>query len=180
MSYITYTDVQNFLEVSLTPAEQTVVNDLIAAFEAFIDDFCNRTWTKSSSTDITEQFDGGTDTFLVKYPPVSSIQSVTIDGSNYTLGDVFNYGSYIVLATIPGKGFQNVIIIYRTTANTIPADLKHVIVRWVADIFKSHKDAGKSLSRLSVGSISMEYTNQESAPNYVKEVINKYRLTPKP
>lgn len=179
MSYIIYTDVQNFLEVTLTAAEQTVVNGLIAAFEAFIDDFCNRTWTKSSSTDITEQFDGGVNTFLVKYPPIASVQSITIDGEIYDLSNVFNYGSYIKLATTPSQDFQNVVIIYRTSANAIPADLKQAIVRWVSEIFKTHKEAGKSLSRLSVGSISMEYTTQESMPSYVKEVINKYRLPPK-
>ncbi len=178
MSYIIFTDVQNFLEVTLTAPEQTVVNGLIAAFEAYIDDFCNRTWTKSSSTDITEKLDGGTDTFIPQHAPVASVQSVTIDGSLYDLSNVFNYGSYIKLATTPTQDFQNVVIVYRTAANTIPADLKHAIVRWVAEIFKTHKEAGKSLSRLSVGSISMEYTNQESMPSYVKEVINKYRLQP--
>lgn len=177
MPYIAKTDVETFLNITLTTNGQNLVDALIAAIEAYIDRECNRTWTKGSTDNITETFDGGTDIFFTQNP-VASIQSFTINGSAYDLNNIYNYGSYLKTKSIVGTNPREIVIVYRTSANTIPADLKHAIIRWVAEIFKSQDDAGKVASRVTSGPVSVEYLTQDGIPKFVEDVIKHYRLYP--
>lgn len=177
MAYIAKTDVETFLNITLTANGQALVDVLIAAIEAYVDRECNRTWTKGSGDNITETFDGGTDIFFTQNP-VASIQSFTINGSAYDLNNIYNYGSYLKTKSIVGTNPREIVIVYRTSANTIPPDLKHAIIRWVAEIFKSQDDAGKVASRVTSGPVSVEYLTQDGIPKFVEDVIKHYRLYP--
>jgi hypothetical protein len=73
---------------------------------------------------------------------------------------------------------RTVVIVYRTSANAIPGDLKHALIRWVADIFKSQDDAGKTTARWSEGPVSVDYLVQDGIPKFVEMVLNTYRLQP--
>jgi hypothetical protein len=178
MAYIARSDVETFLNITLTANGQALVDALIAAIEAYVDRECNRTWTKGSSDNITETFDGGTDTFFLLNTPVASIQSFTVGGTAYDLGNIYNYGSYLKTKSVVGSKPREIVIVYRTSANTIPADLKHAIVRWISEIFKSQDDAGKVASRVTSGPVSVEYLTQDGIPKFVEDVIKHYRLYP--
>lgn len=177
MAYIAKSDVETFLNITLNSNGQALVDALIAAIEAYVDRECNRTWTKGSSDNITETFDGGTDIFFPTNP-VASIQSLTIAGSAYDVSNVYNYGSYLKTKSIIGTNPREIVLVYRTSANAIPQDLKHAIIRWVSEIFKSQDDAGKTSSRVTSGPVSVEYLTQDGIPKFVEDVIKHYRLYP--
>lgn len=174
--YITNAEVASFLNVTFSPADQAVVDDIIAAVEAYANDYCNRLFIVSGNQ--TEKFDGGINAFFVKYPPINTIVSVTIDGSPYNLAGVFNYKSHVMLSTTPSSGNQNIVIVY-TSAVTLPNDLKHALIRWAGQIFKSREDGGKDVSRVTVGSVSIDWLIKEGGvPDFVLKVLNRYRLDP--
>lgn len=174
--YITNAQVASFLNLALSVPDQTVVDDIIAAVEAYANDYCNRLFIVSGNQ--TEKFDGGVDSFFVKYPPINTIVSVTVDGSAYNLSNVFNYKSYVKLLTRPLAGRQNVVIVY-TSAVALPNDLKHAFIRWAGQIFKSREDGGKDVSRVTVGSVSIDWLIKEGGvPDFVLKVLNRYRLDP--
>ncbi len=177
MAYIAKSDIETFLNITLNSNGQALVDALIAAIEAYVDRECNRTWTKGVSDNITETFDGGTD-IIFPTNPVASIQSLTIAGSSYDVSNVYNYGSYLKTKSIVGSKPREIVLVYRTSANAIPADLKHAIVRWVAEVFKSQDDAGKVASRVTSGPVSVEYLTQDGIPKFVEDVIKHYRLYP--
>ena len=178
MAYITRTDIETFLNITLSTNGQALVDALIPAIEKYVEDQTNRNWSTGASTDITEIFDGNTDTFFPKISPIASVQSVTINGTAYNLSNVYNYSSHLKFSTIAVDLPRTVTIVYRTSANTLPADLKHALIRWVADIFKSQDDAGKTTVRWSEGPVSVEYLAQDGIPKFVEMLINKYRLQP--
>lgn len=175
--YITNAQVASFLNVVLSVPEQAVVDDIIAAVEAYANNFCNRLFIVSGAQ--TEKFDGGKNTFFIKFPPINTVTSVTVDGNAENPTDVFNYKSHIKLASTPPLGNQNVVIVY-TSAVTLPADLMHALIRWTAQIFKSREEAGKDANKVTVGSVSIEWLAQQAAslgiPDFVLNVLNKYKL----
>lgn len=177
--YITNAQVASFLNVVLSVLEQAVVDDIISAVEAYANNFCNRLFIVSGAQ--TEKFDGGKNTFFIKFPPINVITSVTVDGQVENPADVFNYKSHIKLASTPPLGNQNVVIVY-TSAVTLPDDLKHALIRWAGQIFKSREDAGKDVSRVTVGSVSVDWLVQQTAnsgiPDFVLNVLNKYKIEP--
>ncbi len=179
MVYITYQDIEKFLNITLTSNGQTLVNELIQAVETFTEDYCNRKWSYGASADIIEYFDGGTDTYFPQNTPIASVQEITVDGSVYDSNYIYNYGSYIKTLHALNPAYpRGVKITYRTSSNTIPSDLKHALVRWVSEIFKTQEDAGKTVSRVSVGSISVDFLTQDGIPKFVEKLLNKYRLIP--
>jgi hypothetical protein len=178
MAYLAYTDVEAFLNITLTADGRTLVNAIIPAIEAFVDSYCNRTWSKAAGDEIIETFDGGKATFFVKNPPVAEIVSITDDGDAVDADDIYNYGSYIKLAYKASPVPLGVVITYKTSATTPPADLKHALVQWVSQIFKSQSDAGKVTSRISTGPLSIDFLAQDGIPKFVEMVLDRYRLVP--
>jgi hypothetical protein len=178
MPYIAKTDIETFLNITLATNGETLVTALITALDAFADSYCNRTWTNTSNTEITELHDGGTDTFFPANPPIASITSVKVDGVLYDSSSIYNYGSYVLLSTKVNYGYQNIEIKYKTSATAIPADLKHALVQWVSQIFKSQSDAGKVVSKVSTGPVNIEYLTKDGIPQFVQIMLDKYRLTP--
>ena len=173
MAYATHADVASFLGVTLTSDEQTVVTGIISALQAYIDKAVNRSFEVSGNQ--TEVFDGNIDTFFVKAPPIATIVSVTVEGNPYDLSDVFSYGSYIKLASRAPSGHHNVTIVY-SSAITVPADVKHAVVRWAGETFQTRDESGKTISRLSLGQYSVEYLTKAGAPEFIELVLKRYRL----
>jgi len=175
--YITYSDVGNFLNITLNANGQAVVNPIIEAIEAFVERECNRKWSNDNN-DITEKFDGnGQDKFFVQQVPIASITSITVDGTPLAATDYFNYKSYIrvnwPLFSLP----QGVVILYKSAATSIPKDLKHGMIQWAAQLFKSHDDAGKVASRVTTGAgISVDYITKDAVPLFMEQLIRAYRV----
>lgn len=178
--YIQYSDIASYLNIDLAshPEGQALVTSLINAVCPFVDSYCNRTWTINNATQITEVFDGGTDTFFVKTPPIASIVSLSINGNVQSSDFYYNYGSYVKLFDKAESENQNVTIVYTTSANTIPADLKQVLIQWVAQMFKESDDAGKQTTRYMEGPEQVYFKQESDIPDFVLRVLDLYRLTP--
>lgn len=178
MAYITRSDVETFLNITLGANGQTLVDALIPSIEAYVDDYTNRTWTKGAGEDITETYDGGVERYFIKQPPIASVESLTIDDDAQSEADedFYVYEDHVLIPGKAASGYRNVVITYRTSSNEIPADLKHAIVRWVSDIFKSQDSAGKTISKITTGPMTIEYLAQDGIPAYVEKVLNRYRL----
>ncbi len=177
MAYIVNTDVGKYLNITLTTDGQALVDSLIAAVDAYIDSYCNRTWTINSTTNIVETFDGNIDTLFPKQH-VKTIVSITENGQALDTSKYWNYGSYIKLAHTAIDLPQTIVLTYKTDDNALPIDLKQAEIQWVADMFKSANDAGKVTSRVSMGPIGVDFLVQDGIPKFVAMIITKYRLQP--
>ncbi len=188
MSYIARADVETFLNLTLTTSGQNLVDAIIPAVEAYAENYCNRRW--NVNTPQTEVFDGDAAILTVACPPIASVTSIVIDGTILTTSDYKVYGSYIRLLNAPytswygsdfayggSHGYRNIVVTYVSNA-PLPADLKHALIRWTADIFKSSEDAGKTVKSTTVGSVSVDFLAQDGIPKYVQMVLDRYRLLP--
>lgn len=181
MAYLTKDDVTAFLNITgLSVGAQSSLTAIIEAIEAFTDSYCNRTWNTRDGIQnpivFTEVFDGNTGVFFPKNPPIKDIVTVTIDGDTLSLDDAYNYGSLIRLSSLASAGRQIVSITYTSNA-TLPADVKHALVRWAGEIFKSAEDAGKTTKRVQWGNqVDVEFLTQDGIPTFVQMVLDRYRL----
>ena len=176
MPYITHADVETFLNITLNSSGESTVDAIIPAVEAYAERYTNRTF--SQTTQKTQLFDGGADTFFPSNVPIDLEEdvTVTIEGTAVDSTEIFVYPTYIKLGFLVGRGNRTVSITY-TPAETLPADLKHALIRWTAEIFKSSEDAGKTIKRARVGDqVEMEFLTQDGVPAYVQNVLDAYRL----
>jgi hypothetical protein len=177
MPYITQSDVATLLQVTLTAPQQAAVNAIIAGVEKAAETYCNRTWGTTSEQ--TEYFDGGKGVYFPAKSPIASIASIKIDGDAVDADEIYNYGSYVRLGYHAARGYRNVEVKY-TPAEALPADVKHALVRWTAELFKSADQGGKDVKRVQIGDAEIEYQAQTptTLPPFVEQVLSKYRLSP--
>lgn len=175
MPYFARTDVETFLNITLNPTGQATVDALIPAVSAYADSYCNRTWSVDSP--ITETFDGGSPVLFVGTPPIDEITSITVDGVTLLDADYYQFPGYIRLDTIPTHAYRNIVVTY-TSGATLPADLKHALIRWTGEILKASEDAGKTAKRVQFGPSEVEFLVQDGIPRFVQDVLKRYRLSP--
>ena len=175
MSYLTNENVADFLNITLEAAGAALVDDIIASLSAYVDGATGRTWSTGASTDIVEKFDGGGSQFVVSKAPINTVSSVKVDGVTLTADEYYVYGYMVRTDRFTSPGFLNVEITYRTTATTIPADLKHALLQWVAQVFKASTDGGKIATRFSSGPVSMDFAVKEGVPELMQVMIARHR-----
>lgn len=176
--YVTPEDIGTFLNVDLNAAGTALLNLIIPGVEDYAETMCGRKWTVSNITAITEVFDGGGYQFVPKVTPIASVVSITVDGQVLTTDEYYVYAEYIEMAGYTAYGNQNVEIVYKTAANTIPSDLKLALIEWAAQIFKSSSDAGKVATSVSSGPVSIQFLAKDGIPAAVDLMIKKYRFIP--
>lgn len=177
--YFDDSDVATYMNDTLTANGIDFLAQCIPAICAFVDKYCNRTWTTADDTvQITETFDGGTDTFIISTPPINSIVSVTINGNLQDSNFYYNYKTYIQLFDAAEIGNQNVVIVYTTNANTCPVDLKQALIMWAARMLDESDDDGKQTTRVQSGPIASYFKQEGDIPDFVLRVLDSYRLTP--
>ena len=176
MAHIVKADVAKFLNITLNPTGEALVDSIIPAVEAAAESYCNRKWGVTGPQ--TETFDGGSGIYFPRYTPIDSITSITIDDTALTAADYFTYTDYIRLDSLAASGYRNVTIVYSPNA-PLPADVKQALIQWTAEIFKNAEDAGKVTRRASVaGSLEVDFLVQDGMPKFVEDVLNSYRLMP--
>lgn len=192
MDYCTQADIEHYLGVSLTSNGQQTFNLLLPTMQALIDQYCNRSWNLTNP--LVQKFDAiqdvtapyATDTFLVDFPPIDSIISVTVGGVPWDLTFVYNYKTYIKLwvrpqtITLPNPlGFQSVVITYNSqAAGALPAPVKLALIEWIARKIQIAPDAGKDSTRVMAGTVQAYFKEDKVAgiPDFVKMVLDQYRL----
>lgn len=177
MAYLTYSDIESFLNITLEPAGRTLVTDIIEAISEYVDEYCGRTWTHAADEEITEVFDGDSAILQPQAVPVATIVSCTDNGQEIDTNLVLNYGTYIRIDTGLSGLYRSITLVYTTGATSIPKPLKHALVQWVAQIFKSQADAGKEVTRVSSGPVSVDYAKSNGGvPEFVMKIMRTYRL----
>ena len=192
MNYIAQADVENYLGVALTPSGVNTFNTLLPLLQDMIDNYCNRSWNFTNP--VTENFDAlqdvtapyATDTFFVKYPPVSGINSITVGGVPWDLTYVYNYKTHIKLWVRPETillpnplGFQSVVINYNSSAaGNPPPAIKLAFIEWMARKINTASDANKEVTKVQAGTVQAQYAQDRvgGIPDFVRLVLDSYRL----
>lgn len=185
MPYLTNNDIETLGNLDLTPNGAALAELLIPAVEAAANAYTNRQWEISGNK--VETFDGGQQMYFPSLVPVASVVSITVDGTVIDANRYFAYSSYIRFDELTDRGFQNVVITYTVNA-PLPADVKIVLAKWVAQFITSMEDSantasgGKSVKRAQFGRSEVEYFAPEKMtqdiPAFVTTVLDRYRLAP--
>lgn len=179
MNYFATSDVAIYMNDTLTANGNAFLAQLIPSICAFVDRYCNRTWTiTDDSVELTETFDGGTETFFISTPSIDTIVSVTINGDLQDANFYYNYGSYVKLFDKAEIGSQNVIIVYTSNSTECPADLQQVLIMWAARMLDESDDDGKQTTRVQSGPVQGYFKEEGDIPDFVLRVLDSYRLTP--
>ena len=176
MAYITTTDVINGLNLqNLSATATSALAAIIAGVEQAAEAHCNRTW--SATTQQIETFDGGQTVYFPTKGPISTITSITVDGTALSTDEIYNYGTHIRLEYATTRGYRNVVITY-TPAESLPNDVKLALIQWAGQLFKAAEDGGKTLERARIGEVEMWYAAKDGMPQSVKEVLDRHRVIP--
>lgn len=194
MNYITKAELEAYSGITLTDNGVALFNLLLPSMQEMIDNYCERSWNFSNP--VIETFDaiqGGaspypTDTFFVKYPSVTAINSITIGGQVWDLTYAYNYKTHIKLSINPQPillvnplGFQSVVISYNSdSAGALPSPVKLALIEWVARKMQTATDAGKEAAQVQTGTVSVRYKEDKvgGIPDFVRVVLDSYRLMP--
>jgi hypothetical protein len=184
--YIEQADVENYLGSSLSDSNQKTFDLLLPLLQDTIDSYCNRSWNFTNP--VVETYDGNIDTFYAKYPKITAINSVTVGGSAWALTDAYNYGTHVKLGAFPNTallsnpyGLQAVVISYNSdAAQTPPKAIKAAFVEWMASKLQTAPQGGRDVTRVQTGSVSVSYADNKTneMPDFVKMVLNRFRLPP--
>lgn len=146
MALVTKDDVKAFLKLDSGTAEDTMLDHLIAAATAEMEQIHNRIYEYGT---YIETFNGGEVFLFLKAYPVKTITSVTVDGTTLSSDD-YKLDSQRGLLQGPWtKGLSNIQVQYDggfwTDPNTqppagvpsLPADLKHECLERVAFLYEN-------------------------------------------
>ena len=201
--YITETEVEQFLGVTLTSNGQNTFNLMLPLMQDMIDQYCERTWNFTNP--VTEYFDAFSDTaasypnttYFPKYPisktahspsyPLAEgIRSVTIGDTAFDMNYVYSYGTHLKLGISPHTislsnpyGRKSVKIVYNSDdAGNPPKAVKLAFIEWMARKIQTAPDAGRDVTQTSAGTVSVSYRRDKKGelPDFVKMVLDHYRL----
>lgn len=193
MAYATKTDIENYLNTTISSSMDTQITSWIAAVQAWIDTYTGRTFEAAGAS--TRLYDGsGTDEILTDdFIVMTKIEILDADGDvDETIDYIDEYFLYPENETAKNRivinaenspigifpeGNQN-IKVYATFgfAATVPADIKLAATMLVAGIIeKSLKGGNVESERL--GDYSISFGNLAELPNYleVTEILDQYR-----
>lgn len=184
-SAITYTDIQTFINRTLTSGEQTLVTSLITSVESYIARLCDRQF--KTATDFTDVFDiDGQDYIFYNYPikEVTKIVSggitlydKSVQENNYVEGiDYFTYDDRIMFEYEPEytNSPRRALEITYNIEKFWGDDVTLAIKKWVSEMFTAKEFAGREMSNISVNGVSTGFDTSKT-PAYVQKVIDAYR-----
>lgn len=189
-------DVANFLQVSISTAEQTAAakRALTEASQA-IRNYCRQHLELVEDDEITLDCRGGSRLFLPQLP-VLAITAVVEDGVTLTVDDDYKLGQHGVLHRIGAKwkkGVQIIQVTYSHGYAVLPDDIVAIATRAASRAYQSGLRAADDEATLGVQSKSLgDFSVQYGAESVVegvmgasaarllllseKDVLNTYRL----
>ena len=150
---------------------------------AAVEKYCN---IVTSSTAVTEYFDGGHEDLIVKVGPIISITSITDMKATQTTSDdtvmtstAYNfYPERGMIYRYDGsdwnEGRRRWKVSYVAGLGSIPADLQMAVDMWL-DYLTSN--ASGALKSYKTGDDSETYLDVRDMPRQVKAVLDKYKRT---
>lgn len=179
--YITQPDLEGYLGSPLSDKATLTFETLLPLLQDAIDTYCNRSWNFTNP--VTETFDisdSSTGIFYVKYPDISAINSVSVDGGAVNLNTISNNTSRVKFLSSP-YGSQSVVISYNSdAAQNPPKAIKLALLDWLAQKIQTAPQGGRDVVQVQTGSVSVRYAENKTneMPDTVKMILDRYRLPP--
>lgn len=202
-AFCTIQDMENFLQVSITVAQQAAANAAIAEASAAIQNYCQQVLEYTIDDSVTLDIADSRYDLHLPQLPVVSIESVTEDDVLLTVTDDYKLGQHGILYRVGQKwatGVQIVTVVYThgyesDAYTSYPTDLISVCARAAARRFQaglraSGLSAVPGVQAESLGDYSITYSPEgagsgesmlgaSGAPMLLrseKEILEKYRL----
>lgn len=199
MAYCTKTDIENYLQVGISSTLDTQVTAWIAAVQAWIDRYTNRTFESSS---MVKKYDGKGRHYLIvddllslskvfftandstsdantRNVPTTEFHLYQDDDPNKTPYNKLLLKPFSSYGTFP-LGAQNIVVDATFGfATTAPADIQLVATKLVASIVKVGKDDSKE--NFSQGDLAISYVQFDKIINMdlgVKQILDFYKKQP--
>lgn len=184
-SAITYTDIQTFINRTITSGEQTLVASLIASVESYIARLCDRQF--KTATDFTDIFDVDGQEYIFYNYPIKEVTKIVSGG--VTLYDKTSITNTLVENTDYYVYDDRIVFEYEPEYTNSPRraleityniekfwgdDVTLVIKKWVSEMFTAKEFAGREMSNISVNGVSTGFDTAKT-PAYVQKVIDAYR-----
>lgn len=147
-----------------------IVETIIDGVSWLFNNYCGR-WLKAR--DIHGVYDGTGERLWLKTPPVNTIDSLTINGDEYTDYKVYKKDGR--LTGNFGEGEQSIDINYNGGYAVIPFDLKHAVLMQVKEFYRQHELGLEAVSSQSIEGGSVSFIDRNLLPQ-VKQILDKYRL----
>ena len=152
--------------------------ELLAAIGSSVQEALEaRIGRRFEAQDYTETYDGnGRRTLFLRWDPVVSVTSVTIDTAVWTDWVARDGGITLKYGSVFTAGVGNVEIVYRAGWEVAPPALVQVGVYWAAAIFRDRDRVG--LSNSGAGGQSTSYARE--IPPFIEKLITPFVRWDKP
>jgi hypothetical protein len=162
----------------------TEIDALIPKVSALVKEYCRRKFIDFVDEARTDQFNGGTATFILPETPVIQIQSVgysTDYGQTYT--DLVEYTDWVLdqgmyIVAINPNGFEPRLKGYRVTYTagyeTVPADLKLAVMDLVT-YYRQNDGAVHSTKAPGTNAVQIEYISTTTLPAHIRRVLDMHK-----
>jgi hypothetical protein len=163
----------NFLELSSTHEDKTIVEGFLAAVDAMVKDYCGRQFhLEESAEEILDGNDGfgvgKTDIFLADYPVSNVLVYIDDDGDKtFTDADLVDDESYAVhedigvidfYFTLPAR-YKNIKVVYDRgySDDDMPENLKFVCKLEVKNLYNRWKEDSFNVENYSVAGLRKDF-----------------------
>lgn len=172
----TIKDVELWLNIKPSNADESILPRLITSVSAFIKSYIARDVT---SRTYTEKYNGaGGSVLLLREYPITAITSLTVNDSvvpfaatSASYGYVFDDVAIYLHGALFSTGTQNIVVTYTAGYTTVPPELVQACVELVALRYRERGRIGE-VSK-SVQGETISYL-QKSMPAAVQVVLNDY------
>ncbi len=156
------------------------IDALIPKVSALVKNYCRKSFVDYWDVPLTETFDGGTKTLLLKETPVVTVQSVTYS-TNYGITNIplLENSEYVVrgdtIISTATAGFKHLLNGYRVTYlagyEDVPNDVELAIMDLIS-YYRQNDSAIHSTKAPGTNAVQIEYISTTSLPAHIKRVLD--------
>lgn len=169
MAYLTSENVATFIGRALSTAEGAKLGLIIPGISQAIEAFCHRSWNSGEEANIVELFVGPKTVIYPKNLPISSVESLKVNGLETT--DYVTRKQWIEVSLSESDEAE---LTYHSSTS-FPADLRLALVQWAANLLSdSSSPNGRAVKRVQTGPVSVEYVSATDIPEFVSTIAKKY------
>ena len=191
--YTSKSAIQNYLLATISDSFNDQINSWIEAADAFIDNYCNTSFEKTTETRYYDG-NGGKELVIDNLISLTSLQflksdGVSVDDTLTENDDFFLYPlngtpKYKVVLAPEGDygsfpiGLRRIAIAGDWgTSTTAPEDIEYVATKLVAGIIEVGKAGEVKLKSEKIGDYSVTYGEIANSDIEVKQILDRYRVS---
>jgi len=156
------------------------IDGLIPKVSALVKNYCRKSFVDYWTVPLTEIYDGGTKTLLLKETPVVTVQNVTYS-TNYGVTNtaLVRNTDYVVrddtiISTDP-NGFKYLLngyrVIYLAGYDDVPNDVELAVMDLIT-YYRQNDGAVHSTKAPGTNAVQIEYISTTSLPAHIKRVLD--------